>query len=78
MLCAKLADPAPAGAARGRGPTAASATSTSAGHGPFRDARDHDPAIAVGLRWTCGPHSSASGQQQTTCSWKRRSQQPQH
>ncbi len=80
-MCANLANPAPAGAARGR---CAAITATlgllarhrpppiacgggaapglSAGHGPLRAARGRGPAAAAGLRWTCGPDSSAGGQ----------------
>jgi len=34
-------------------------------------------AVVVGLRWTCGLHSSAGGQRQIACSWRRHSQEPQ-
>jgi hypothetical protein len=87
MLCANLADPVPAGAARGRDLAVASVASMSVGHGPppvahgcgaapglstghgpLRVARGRGPAVAAGLQWTCGPDSSAGGQQQTTCS----------
>ncbi|CAN5964920.1 unnamed protein product [Sphagnum jensenii] len=59
LLCAKLADTVPAGAARSRGPAAGMST----GHGPLRATHDRSPTAAVGLRWTCDPHSSASSQQ---------------
>ncbi len=36
----------------------------SAGHGPLRAACGCGPAAAVGLRWTCGPDSSAGDQRQ--------------
>ncbi len=48
-------------AARGCGCAATAAPGLSAGHGPLRAAHGHGPAAAVGLRWTCGPYSSASG-----------------
>ncbi len=91
LLCANLADPAPAGAARGRGRAATAtpglsarhkpppiaydggaAPGLSAEHGPLRAARGRGPAVAAGLRWTCGPNSSVGGQRQITCSWRRR------
>ncbi len=77
MLCANLAHPALAGATRDHGPVVTAAPGLSAGHEPLRAARGRDPAVVAGLQWTCGPNSSASGQRQTTCSWRRRSQQPQ-
>ncbi len=54
----------PVGAARGRGLANASIAGLSAGHGPLRAARGRDSATTVGLRWTCGPNNSASGQWQ--------------
>jgi len=57
-----LADPTPADVARGCDPAAADAAGLSVGHGPLRAARG--PTAAIGLRWTCGPDSSASGQRQ--------------
>ncbi len=84
LLCANIADPALAGAARGRDlavvgaagmltghrpPPAARGYSAapaavpglSAGHGPLRAACNCDPVVAAGVRWTCGPDSSAGG-----------------
>ncbi len=76
-MCAKLVDLVPVGAARGCGLVAAGVAGMSAGHRPFHAARGRGPATAVELQWTCSPHSSVGGQLQTTCSWRRRSQQPQ-
>jgi len=52
----------PASAARGRGPAATGAAGMSAGHGPLHAACGCSPAAVVGLRWTCGPHSSVGSQ----------------
>ncbi len=49
--------------AHGRSPAIAGVAGMSAGHGSLRVARGRSLAVAVGLRWTCGPHSSAGGQQ---------------
>jgi hypothetical protein len=65
----------PLRATRGRGLAAATTPSLLAGHGPLRATRGCGLVIAAGLRWTCGPDSSTGDQRQTTCSWKRRSQQ---
>jgi hypothetical protein len=48
------------GAARGRD----LAVGLSSEHGPLRAARSCGLAATTGLRWTCGPDSSASGQWQ--------------
>ncbi len=65
----------PPPAARGEGAAPTAALGLSAGHGPLRAARGRGPVAAAGLQWTCGPDSSAGGQRQTACSWRRRSQQ---
>jgi hypothetical protein len=62
------AEHGPPRAARGCGAAPTVAPDLSAGHGPLHAARGHGPVAAAGLRWTCGPDSSASGQQQTACS----------
>jgi hypothetical protein len=36
--------------------------------------RGRGPVAIARLRWTCGPDSSTGSQQQTACSWRRRSQ----
>jgi len=64
LICANLVDLAPVGAARGRGLVAVGAASLSGGHGPLRAACGRGLAAIVGLRWTCGPDSSAGGQEQ--------------
>ncbi len=51
--------------AHGRGPVATAVLGLSAGHGPLCVARGRGPAVVAGLRWTCGPDSSDSGQRQT-------------
>ncbi len=60
-------------AARGRGLAPGTAPGLSAKHGPLRATCGHGPVAAVRLWWTCVLDSSDGGQQQTTCSWKRRS-----
>ncbi|CAN5975312.1 unnamed protein product [Sphagnum jensenii] len=61
LLCAKLADPAPAGAARGRGLAPAAAPGLSAGHGPPHVARGGGPAVGAspGLSAGHGPRRAA-------------------
>jgi hypothetical protein len=63
LLCANLADPAPAGAARGRGPVAAGAAGMSVGHGPPPAARGGGiaPVAAPGLSAGHGPRHAARG-----------------
>jgi hypothetical protein len=61
-LCANLADPALAGATCGRDLAVVAAPGLLAKHKPLRAARGHGPAVATGLRWTCGPDSTAGGQ----------------
>jgi len=61
LLCANLVDPAPVGAACGRSLAVAGVAGLLSGHGPLHAARGRGPAAAVGLRWTCGPDSSAGG-----------------
>ncbi len=63
--------------ARNRGLVVAAAPGLSARHRPLCATRGRGPAVTAGLRWTCGPDSFVGDQQQTTCSWRRRSQQPQ-
>ncbi len=65
-------------AAHGCGLAVATVAGMPVGHGPLRAARSRGRgrAVAAGLRWTCGPDSSAGGQRQTAYSWRRRSQQP--
>jgi hypothetical protein len=67
----------PPPAARDGGATPTAVPSLSAEHGPLHATRGRGPTATAKLRWTCGPDSSAGGQQQTACSWRRRSQQPQ-
>ncbi len=67
----------PPPATRGGGAALAAAPSLLAGHGALCAARGRGPAVAVELRWTCGLKSSVGGQRQTSCSWRRCSQQPQ-
>ncbi len=47
-----------------RGLAAIGAVGLSVGHRPLRAACGRGPAVATGLRWTCGPDSSAGGQRQ--------------
>ncbi len=61
-MCANLADPALAGATCGRDLAVVAAPGLLAEHKPLRAARGHGPAVATGLRWTCGPDSTAGGQ----------------
>jgi hypothetical protein len=63
MLCAKLANPAPAGVLSGRGPTAVGVVGMLAGHGPLRAARGYSPVAAgtVGMAAGHGPLRVARG-----------------
>ncbi len=63
MLCANLADPAPAGAARGRSLAIAGTTGMSAGHGPPPVAHScgATPVAAPGLSVGHGPLRAARG-----------------
>ncbi len=63
LLCAKLADPAPAPATHGGGPAAGATPGPSAGHGPRRGARGCGlaPAGAPGRSVGHGPRRGARG-----------------
>jgi len=56
-LCAKLSDPAPAGAVCDCGPAAAGTASMSAGHGPLCAARGCSPAAAGAAGMSTGHES---------------------